>query len=106
MDSTALPGPTPPQPGQAAGYTLAELLTRNRRRQYVTKDGRFQLRQAGNTEFYYWHELTKKDGKTVVGNPISGPGGSYSTFFSDKAAALAMLNKICADYPLTCSLYQ
>lgn len=107
MASLTTPGaaetdPLPPP----TSYTLAQLLTRNRRRQYVTKDGRFQLRRAGRTEHFYWHELAKKDGKTVVGNPISGPDGSFCTSFCDKPGALAILNTICADYHHYRSLFR
>jgi hypothetical protein len=88
-------------PASAAGplsYTLDELLTRSRRRQYVTKDGRFQLRRAITTEIYFWHELTKKDGKTVLGPALHGPEGTFCTTFYDKEGALTMLNTICVHY--------
>ena len=78
-------------------YTAGQLHTRNRRRQFVTTDGRFMLRADGTSGFYYWHDTEKKDGKTVVGNPITGPDGVFYTFFT-KEHALDVLNKICARY--------
>ena len=78
-------------------YTAGQLHTRNRRRQFVTTDGRFMLRADGTSGFSYWHDITRKDGKTVVGTPIKGPEQEFYTFFS-KEHALAVLNKICAHY--------
>lgn len=78
-------------------YTGGQLHTRTRRRQFVTTDGRFMLRADGTSGFSYWHDIERKDGKTVVGTPIKGPEQEFYTFFS-KEHALAVLNKICAHY--------
>lgn len=96
-----MPSHTLPAQGPVTGplaYSLDQLLTRNRRRQYVTKDGRFQLRRAGTTELCFWHELTREQGKTVLGPALHGPQGTFCTSFWDKEDAVATLNKICVHY--------
>ena len=84
----------------ATVYTPGQLHTRNRRRQYQTTDGRFQLRRAGESDTWYWHPVEKQDGRTVVNEPLTGPAECFYCRFGHKAEALLTLNTLCAHYGL------
>lgn len=79
-------------------YLPAQLHTRNRRRQYQSTDGRFQLRRAGESDAWYWHPTEKQDGRTLVGPALSGPADCFSCRFGHKETALATLNALCAHF--------
>ena len=78
-------------------YRLDQLRARKGKEEFVTTDGRFLLREEGNSCFSYWHDTEVIGKKTRIGNPIKGPEGIFYTFFT-KESALAVLNKICAHY--------
>lgn len=79
-------------------YTAVQLHTRNRRRQYQTTDGRFQMRRAGEADAWYWHPIIKQAGRTVIGETLAGPADCFQCHFGQKAEALATLNTLCARY--------